>query len=157
MKRAGQTGPAGGISDELLQRYFDGELSAAESVELEPRLDADARLRLEALGELRVLLRAEAAAEAVDLSGTIDAIARSAAPPPAPRRRVPRSAVGGLLAAVAALVFFLRPVTPNVMPSLAEVESLDVAGAVATVFEIDNGADSATIIWADEADVEETP
>jgi anti-sigma factor RsiW len=146
----------GAIADELLQRYFDGELSPEERRDVEARLDADARLRLEALAELRGLLRAHAEEPAVDLSSlssTIDAIERTRAPAaPAPRRRrwIPMSAMGGLLAAAAALVLFLRPVGPVVGSNHADIESLEVQGAVATVFHVEHGGDDATIIWTDE-------
>lgn len=143
------------LSDELLQRYFDGELPADERLALEARLDTDARLRLEALAELRGLFRASVAEEAssVDLSSVIESIARTAPVAAArPRRRLlPMSALGGLLAAAAALVFLFRPITPSRAPgNLAEVETLEVQGAIATVFNVENGDDSATVIWADD-------
>jgi len=146
------------ISDELLQRYFDGEVSPEERRDVEARLDADARLRLEALAELRGLLRAHAEDGAPDLSGAIAAIERLPMPSPAPvsrprRRWIPMSAMGGLLAAAAALAFFLRPVVPTRIAggNHADIESLEVEGAVATVFRVGEGADETTIIWADDA------
>jgi len=149
------------ISDELLQRYFDDELPADERLSLESRLDGDARLRLDALGELRGLFRAHVAEDAssVDFSSVIDSIERAplSSAPTRPRRRfLPISALGGLLAAAAALVFFFRPVTPVRAPgNLAEVEMLEVQGALATVFNVENGDDSTTVIWADDPSNEE--
>jgi anti-sigma factor RsiW len=151
------------IADELLQRYFDGELSPEERRDVEARLDADARLRLEALGELRGLLRAHAEESAADLSRlsdlseTIAAIERTSPPAATPRRRrwIPMSAMGGLLAAAAALVLFLRPIGAVPGSNHADIESLEVQGAVATVFHVEHGGDDATIIWTDETPVVE--
>ncbi len=158
------------LPDELLQRYFDEALAPGERAEVEARLDADARLRLDALTELRSLLRERTAAEAsgVDFSSTIEAIARAeipliADPPPVRRRRalMPLSAVGGFLAAAAAIFVLWRPVISqqarfdSVQTDEAEVETLEVQGAIATVFKIEDSADpsrSATVIWADDDD-----
>jgi anti-sigma factor RsiW len=147
------------ITDEELQRYFDDELSANERASVEARLDADARLRLEALHELRSVLRAHADvhADLSPLSSVIDAIERTplgATPLRAPvkRRWLPMSAVGGLLAAAAALVVFLHPIAPNVVGGNAsEIESLEVQGELATVFHVESGNDRATVIWTDDS------
>jgi hypothetical protein len=167
----------GPLPDELLQRYFDEALSPAERADVEARLDADARMRLDALAELRTLLRGRVAAEAagVDLSSTIDAIA--AAPVAAsakPRRGFARPVAAlGLLAVAAAIALWVgrtgpAPERTGSGPAVvaegkpAEVETLEVQGAVASVFTIekdDDGADPepATVIWADDDDDEEQP
>jgi anti-sigma factor RsiW len=147
------------ISDEQLQRYFDGELGPVERGEVEARLDADARLRLEALSELRGLLRAQAQGEEeqVDLSAlsaTIDAIGRQpqTAVVAQPKRRwIPMSAAGAFLAAAAAVMFLVMPRAPSRVSggNHAVVESLEVEGSLATVFHVTSGDDEATIIWAD--------
>ncbi len=165
--------PPTGLSDDLLQRYFDDALSSSERADVEARLDADGRLRLEALAELRSLLRDRVTAEAstIDFSSTIDAIekterARSGAA--APRRRgllAPLTAIGGFLAAGAAVFLLWRPsaidpqrvavAPPAVQSNEAEVETLEMRGAVASVFTVDDEADPAsrvTVIWADDAD-----
>lgn len=49
--------PRAALDPLLLQAYFDGELSAAEAADLEARLADDDALRLEALGEMRELVR----------------------------------------------------------------------------------------------------
>jgi anti-sigma factor RsiW len=145
-----------GVSDELLQRYFDGELSPDERAQVEARLDGDARIKLDALGEMRGLFRAELGAEppSLDFSATFDAIARApiVAPVPAARRRrlLPMSAAGGLVAAAAALFLFLRPVAPTrTVQSAASVEMLEAEGALASVFQVENGGEHATVIWND--------
>ena len=147
-----------GLSDELLQRYFDEELTAVERVDVEARLDASARLRLDAMSELRMLLRVRtnAAASGVSLSSAIDVIERApvTTTPTSPTRRrwLPLSAVGGFLAAAAAVLFFMRPVD-RLPTNEANVEMLEVQGAVATVFRIEDHGDptrTATVIWSDE-------
>jgi anti-sigma factor RsiW len=145
-----------GISDELLQRYFDGELSPNERAQVEARLDGDARLKLDALGEMRVLFRAELSPEtpALDFSSTFDAISHApivASVPAARRRRfLPMSAAGGLMAAAAALFLFLRPVAPTMnVQNAASVEMLEAEGTLASVFQIENGGEHATVIWND--------
>ena len=164
----------GPLPDELLQRYFDEALSPAERADVEARLDADARLRLDALGELRTLLRGRVAAEAasVDFSSTIDAIAAAPVVSTAkPRRGFARPVAALALLAVAAAVALwvgrtgpggTGPAAPAVVAEgkPAEVETLEVQGAVASVFTIDkddDGADPApaTVIWADDDDDDE--
>ena len=145
------------VSDELLQRYFDGELPDAERAEVEAHLagrdGSDARMRLEALGELRALLRVSSQVESshVDFSATVAAIGRQAvAPVKRKRTLMPLSAVGGFLAAAAALAFLIIP-THRVPTNEAEVESLEVQGALATVFRVPDSVDSnrtTTVIWA---------
>ena len=156
----------GALSDELLQRYFDEALSPSERAEVETRLDADARLRPDALTGLRGLLREHSRAEAsgIDLSSTIDAIAQAALPTANPvpsqaahRRRtlLPLSAAGGFLAAAVAVFMLWQPLQlmRGHQTNEAEVESLEVQGAIATVFRVEDGADpshTATVIWTDD-------
>ena len=143
------------LSDDLLQRYHDGELSAAERTEVEARLDGDSRLRLEALDELRGLLRSHAAAESsgVDFGSVITAIESSpravlAAPSKKRRSLVPLSAVGAFAAGAFALFFFLRAGVPS---NEAQIESLEVSGGSATVLRMHddkNPDQTTTVIWA---------
>ena len=148
------------ISDELLQRYHDGELTAEERAGVEARLDADAKIRLEALAELGSLLRAHSTYEAQAdrslsvLSSTIAAIEKrplATAPSSARIRRslVPVSALGLLAAGAMALFFFVRPVGPH---NDAHVESLEVTGSSpATVMQMPDENDpshTTTVIWA---------
>jgi anti-sigma factor RsiW len=143
------------ISDELLQRYHDGELTTEERASVESQLDADARLRLEAIAELGGLLRGHAAYEAasIDFSSTIAAIERApkavAAPKKARRSLVPASAMSMLAAGALALFFFMRPA---VVHNDAHVESLEVTGSSpATVMQMPDATDpshTTTVIWA---------
>lgn len=148
------------ISDELLQRYHDGELTTEERADVEARLDADAKIRLEALAELGGLLRVHSAYEAQadrslsPLAATIAAIEKrpiAVAPPVSRVRRslVPASAMGLLAAAAMALFFFVRPMGPH---NDAHVESLEVTGSsVATVMQMPDATDpnhTTTVIWA---------
>jgi hypothetical protein len=57
----------------------------------------------------------------------------------------------------AALVLFLRPGTPTIVPghNMADVESLEVeGGVVATVMKVGDGDDETTVIWADDSPTE---
>src|SRR5258706_9765237 len=70
-----------GVSDEELQRYFDGELDPNERRRVEGALDDDDRARLEALAEVRAALSGalRAEAERIDIASAVaDAIARDA-------------------------------------------------------------------------------
>lgn len=143
------------LSDDLLQRYHDRELSAAERAEVEARLDGDSRLRLEALDELRGLLKSHAEAESsgVDFGSLITVIEnapRAVNQAPSKKRRsiVPLSAVGAFAAGAFALFFFLRAGVPS---NEAQVESLEVSGGSATVLRMTddkNPNQTTTIIWA---------
>jgi anti-sigma-K factor RskA len=149
------------ISDELLQRYHDGELTAEERASVEAQLDGDAKLRLEAIAELGGLLRGHSAYEAaqVDFSSTIEAIARAPQVVTAPqndkrqsklrRSLMPASAMSALAAGALALFFFMRPV---VVHNDAHVESLEVTGSSpATVMQMPDANDpshTTTVIWA---------
>ena len=146
------------ISDELLQRHHDDELTALERAEVEASLDGDARARLAALGELHDLLSAHSVVESahVDFSSTIAAIERgapAAAPPPkrSRRRLLPVSVIGLLGAAAASLFMFFRPVHPHPLSNEAQIESLEVEGGQATVLRMQDGTDpgqTTTVIWA---------
>lgn len=178
--------PGSVVSDELLQRYHDGELSEAERVQVEAKLDDGARARLSSLEELGSLLREHAAYDAdtatasSSLSATILAIERgakpasrepapeAASPSPAPRRRVlPFTLLGSALAGAAALAFSLLvgPLpSSDASANETEVETLEVQGSVATVFRVQSSEDdkqSATVIWAsldaDDDDGDEAP
>ncbi|MEO6954682.1 MAG: hypothetical protein ABI321_22980 [Polyangia bacterium] len=143
------------LSDDLLQRYHDGELSAVDRVDVESRLDGESRLRLEALDELRGLLRTHSAAECsgVDFASIIDAIEKSPpavakAPPRKRRGLVSLSAFSAFAAGAFALFFFLRSGPPS---NEAAVESLEVSGGSATVLRMPddrNPNQTTTIIWA---------
>lgn len=143
------------LSDDLLQRYHDAELSAIERGDVEARIDGDARLRLEALDELGGLLRTHAATESsgVDFSSLIDAIEKSPpavmaeAPPRKRRSLVPLSALSAFAAGAFALFFFLRSGVPS---NEAQIESLEVSGGSATVLRMpdDKNGQTTTIIWA---------
>lgn len=62
------------LKDADLMRYFDGELSPAEMARVEEALrsNEDARKRLEALGEMRGLLREAVQARAADATQSCD-------------------------------------------------------------------------------------
>ena len=146
------------LSDELLQRYHDDELSAAERTHVEVNLDAHGRARLAALGELHDLLGAHHALETdgIDLSSTIDAIERSAPAviaSPARKRRglLPVSVLGVLGAAAACMFMLFGPGATGKQSNEAEIESLEVEGGTATVLRMQDGSDPAqttTVIWA---------
>ncbi len=146
------------LSDEMLQRYHDDELSAAERTHVEANLDGDGRARLTALSELHELLGAHHALETdrVDLSSTIDAIERSApvavaAPAPERRRLLPVSVLGVLAAAAACMFMFFGRGTAGMQSNEAEIESLEVEGGAATVLRMQDDSDPAqttTVIWA---------
>jgi anti-sigma factor RsiW len=158
------------VSDEELQRYFDGELDDATRRRVEGALDDDDRARLDALAEVRAALSNALLGEAaaIDLTGAVgEAIARDAeraAPviPLAARRPRRRGMVMGLstgagllVAAAAAFLFLFRPVAvPGAPINNAEIESLEVDGLSATVLSVDShsGTENATILFAMEDD-----
>ena len=147
----------GKVDNLKLQRYFDGELDAAEATAVEAALDDDDRVRLQAMGDLRALVNhaLDAESESVDLWGGIEA-ALATEKKVADKRRAnsrwrslrARVAGAGLMAAaVAALLFVLRP--GAALDNKCEVESLETEGAVATVMELDDEGKT-TVIWTDE-------
>src|SRR5512143_3801118 len=151
------------MTDEKLMRYLDGELSPAESREVERALAASAPLQTkrDALLEMRDLLRARyehAEDDAAPELGAMWERVRSALPEPAPvaaarpgfwsRARdwlesYRSHFVTGALAAAAALVATVvtsRIAAPganggSVGPQAAEVESLEVLGGSGMVFQ----------------------
>ncbi len=151
--------------DERLQRYFDGELSANERAEVEAALTDDDRLKLAALGELRGLVGNALMAEAAEvdlwpaLEGKLGGQGKASAKA---RRRWglrahPASWSAGLvMAAAAALLFFVQPWHPAHASDNCDVESLETSGAMATVFKLGDmphqGDASATVIWTEEQD-----
>jgi anti-sigma factor RsiW len=154
----------GKAEDERLQRYFDGELSAAERAEVEAALTEDDRLKLAALGELRGLVGNTLMAEAaeVDLWPALEGkLGEGKAAGKARRRWGMRAhpaswSAGLVMAAAAALLFFVQPWHPAHATDNCDVESLETSGAVATVFKLGdmphNGDSSATVIWTEEQD-----
>jgi anti-sigma-K factor RskA len=155
-------------ADERLQRYFDGELSSAERAEVEAALTEDDQLKLAALGELRGLVGNALMAEAaeVDLWPALEAKLGGAKAggkaAGAARRRWgwrahPASWSAGLvMAAAAALLFFVQPWHPAQATDNCDVLSLETSGAVATVFKLGDmphqGDASTTVIWTEEQD-----
>jgi anti-sigma factor RsiW len=155
----------GKAEDERLQRYFDGELSPAERAEVEAALTEDDQLKLAALGELRGLVGNALMAEAaeVDLWPALEGkLGREGKAAGKARRRWgmrahPASWSAGLvMAAAAALLFFVQPWHPAHATDNCDVESLETSGAMATVFKLGdmphNGDSSATVIWTEEQD-----
>jgi anti-sigma factor RsiW len=148
-----------------VQRYFDGELSAAERAQFEAQMtDAD-RERLAALGELRALVgnALEAEAAAVDLWPGVEAALAAQAQKKSlvrrwrerVRRRATTTGAGLLVAAVATLLFLFMPWNGRHNPENdCDVESLEVDGALATVLKVHDvphkGDDTTTIIWSEE-------
>jgi anti-sigma factor RsiW len=136
--------------DDTLQRYFDGALSESERAEVEASLDDDDRRILHALAAMRRALGAalDNEAQGIDLvPGVEAALARKQPRVPArpSRMRWIGAAVG---AAVMAAALLLVPRT-SVYSNACDIESLEVQGAVATVFTDGD----ATVLWAE--DVEE--
>lgn len=154
--------------DERLQRYFDGELPAAERAAVEAALTEDDQLKLAALAEVRGLVANALAAEAaeVDLWGGIEAKLRAEGAASAKgtsrtrrwgMRAHPAGWSAGLTALVAlALLIVFRPWHPAHAQNGCEIESLDTYGAVATVISIDDaphrGDEPTTVIFTMEDD-----
>ena len=162
--------------EDLLLRYFDGDLPAGEARGVEERVaaDASAREQLEGLAELQGVVRAHYDAEADDADGRLADLWRNIS---AGMERPKPSLLGAVrawlgswkgytlaglagAAAGALLVLGFLPakivVAPVVLPAAqndvaqdAEVESLEVAGGTGTVFHIPGGANEAatTVIW----------
>jgi anti-sigma factor RsiW len=138
-----------------VQEYFDGELEPAERARFEAEMTADDRERLAALAEMRALLNASLDADAgsVDIwSGVAKQIQRQKVHRSWRRSRIFGASASLLLAAAAALIFFLRPFSRS--DNDCDVESLEVEGAYATVLQVHDipheGDGATTIIWAEE-------
>jgi len=156
----------GKAEDELLQRYFDGELPAEERARLEAAFTEDDRLKLAALGEVRGLVANALAAEAADVdlwAGIESHLGGGGKAQQKARRRWgmrahPASWSAGLLsiAAAAALLFFVRPWHPAHADNDCDIVSIETSGAVATVFHMSDaphrGDGSTTVIWTEEQD-----
>ena len=162
----------GNQHDERLQRYFDGELAPEERARFEAELTADDRERLAALDEMHALVAGalEGAAADVDLWGAIEGQVRAASLPApgttsiksaarrgrdrARGRRLFGTGAGLVLAAAATLLLFMYPRHPNHPTNGCDIESLEVAGAVATVIQVADephpGDGDTTIIWTEE-------
>jgi hypothetical protein len=129
--------------DETLQRYFDGALPEMERSAVEAALDDSDRRKLTSLAEVGQVLRAGLDAEArdVDLLRFIDAaLAAGGAPRSDARRRRWIGATVGALALAAALLLLPRT---QLITNACDIESLEVEGAVATVFTNDD----TTVLW----------
>jgi anti-sigma factor RsiW len=151
--------------DELLQRYFDGELAAEERASVEAALTEDDRVRLVALGEMRELLRNTLTAESAEidlwpaLQPHVDNdVARARAKRELPKwlrgRMTSLSAGLTALAAAAALLLVFRPWHAQHAENDCDVLSLETSGSVATVFNVNDvphgGDGPTTVIWTEE-------
>lgn len=164
-----------------LHALHDDELPLDERPAVEAALDADDRERVAAIDQLGEALRNTFAAETPDLdvwAAVERGIAATAAPspaeaPPAPEqtrgailqfeprlRRAGRRSVWApvLMAAAAAIALLIAPWREQ--PAAAatdhcEIESLEVTGALATVFEEPDatGRSTATVVWLDEEEM----
>jgi anti-sigma factor RsiW len=156
------------MDDQRLQRYFDGALDDAERREVEAALTPEDHERLAVLGEMRRLLADGLGAEsgAVDLWPGIEAeLARSDEGKAAKQASVRRwrsrvrarswaAGLGFVAAALGAFLVMARPWHPTHASNGCDVESLEVAGAVATVLTIPDsphrGDGETTVIWMEE-------
>lgn len=172
------------LDDDLLQRYYDGDLSQAEerSVRSELAQNAGARRRLDELGKLSELMRGpmfEAARELDSdaLFARIEAgIQQQKALGFGERLRVLGSewfehkrgvlvpAAASLAAAAAVLTIMLVPREARHTDQSAaalqpihgtRVENVDFGQSTGTVFEVDNEGVSAAVVWI--SDDEEEP
>ncbi|MBW2732861.1 MAG: hypothetical protein JRH20_10760 [Deltaproteobacteria bacterium] len=151
--------------DRELQRYFDGELSLRQARQVRERLieSADDQRRLEALGEMRGLLReaAEAEADDADFSRLWDGVRTGIA---TEKGRAPRRVGSWVLrwgmvtasaVAVAVLVLVLwSPLSSPPPRNDCTIEDLEVGqGAISTIFTIADPelADATTVIWVDDS------
>lgn len=144
-----------------LQRYFDGELPEAERAAFEAELTDEDRVRLQVMAEMRAAL-GNALAPSND-SGEFDVVAavgsklRGTVTPigwGARLRsgRILGTSAGLLLAAAAAFMLVLQPWHSRLSDN-CDVESLEVDGAQAAVFQIQHNGDSpTTVIWTPEED-----
>jgi anti-sigma factor RsiW len=135
--------------DDTLQRYFDGALSESERAQVEATLDDDDRSVLSGLAAMRRALGAalDSEAQGIDLvPGVEAALARKRPPLPArsSRMRWIGTAVG---AAVMAAALLLVP-RSSAYSNACDIESLEVEGAVASVF----SDGDATVLWTEETE-----
>lgn len=142
-----------------LQRYFDGELPEAERAAFESQLTDEDRLRLQVMAEMRAALGNALAADSaeIDVSAAVGAKLRGTVTPIGwaarlRRGRILGTSAGLLLAAAAAFMLVLRPWHSKLSDN-CDVETLEVDGAQAAVFQIQhNGDSSTTVIWTPEED-----
>jgi anti-sigma factor RsiW len=154
------------MKDEKLQRYFDGELSADERTAFEAAMTDDDRERLAALAEMRGLVTnaLTGAAGDVDLLPGIEAHLAGVSSLDAARRkkagwfrsgRFLGTSAGVLAVAAAAFLFMVQPWHPTHPSDNCDVETLEVEGAMASVFKVHDAphaGDTATVIWTAEED-----
>lgn len=151
--------------DRELQRYFDGELSLRQARQVRERLaeSPEDQRRLEALGEMRSLLResVEAEADDADFSRLWDGVRTGIA---ADEERGPSRVSSWILrwgmvtaSAVAAAILLLVLWSPLSSPpprNDCTIEDLEVgAGVTSTIFTIADPelADATTVIWVNES------
>jgi anti-sigma factor RsiW len=170
------------VSDEMLQRHFDGELEPAEQAQAHEHLGgcAECNARLRSLERMQQLIRmaAEDAAGHADWHGMFARIEQAAAVPevvrkPAPQAARPRwfrgatmSAVGAFAVAAAALLMVYRQDTEvsqlqddgdgeslAVLESRSEITHVDFGGNAGTVFDIAFADGSSTpVVWINDDD-----
>lgn len=152
------------VSDEELQRYFDGELTEAEARSVEARLTDIDRARLKALEEMRALLNAalDGESEDVDVWAGVEAKLRDERAEATRRwrerkrgrrRRVLGSMAGFVAAMAAAFLVIVQP-WPGATRNDCSIETLETEGAIAAVFN-DDDDNAPTVIWAEETEEEE--
>lgn len=145
--------------DQKLQRLHDGELAEEEGRALRASLAAGDEEKLAALAEVDELMREAllAEAEGVDLWAGIEAGLPAAQAAPRPGRRRLTTAVTAVATALAMAAAFVVWIVPGPkQTNHCEIESLEVAGAMATVLEIPGEAgDSTTLIWMDHKESDE--
>ncbi len=159
------------VNDERLQRFFDGELTGDERLAVQKTLaeanETDANARLAALGQLSSVLRQSLAVPAdLDLWPQLETRLNAADWATEKRGLLRRwrdrartRGYGGVsaglaTAALAALLLVVRPWHPRHPENDCDVESLEVAGAMATVLRVSDsphsGDGQTTIIWAED-------
>jgi anti-sigma-K factor RskA len=161
--------------DELLQRYFDGELTGEERAAFEASMTPDDELRLAALAEMRAVLGAalDASASEIDLLPAIDAALKSpsvtvsapaAASAPVDELGKRRAHQRGVrtwvattmaMAVAAAFLIIAKPWTGGPLGIDSDVEDLETEGAVvASIFKVAGASDKnqATVIWTHDDD-----
>lgn len=101
-------------SQEALSRYFDGELTAAETDAVEQLLlsSEEARNYIDRLGQLRQHLRHESVDLSPDVTGGVLAAIEVARPARPARRLVAAAFVAGIIAGVAFIGFSIREPAP---------------------------------------------